>query len=140
MLYLLDTNILTALHLGHPKVIKAVQRIGNARVAITVVTKVEMLRGRIDFLLKADCADNLRRAQQKLIETEERLNEIELLLFNEDSMAQFENLIMNSSMRKAGRADLLIASIALAHQATVVTRNLKDFQRFPNLKLVNWLD
>ena len=47
---------------------------------------------------------------------------------------------MNSSMRKAGRADLLIASIALAHQATVVTRNLKDFQRFPNLKLVNWLD
>ncbi len=82
MLYILDTNILTALHLGHPKVLKAVQRIGNARVAITVVTKVELLRGRIDFLLKADRGEDLRRAQRLLIETEERLNEIEILWFD----------------------------------------------------------
>lgn len=140
MLYILDTNILTALHLGHPKVLKAIQGIGNARVAITVVTKVELLRGRIDFLLKADRGEDLRRAQRLLIETEERLNEIEILLFDDAAIAQAEMLMTHSSMRKAGRGDLLIASITLSHQATLVTRNLKDFQRFPNLKLVNWLD
>jgi tRNA(fMet)-specific endonuclease VapC len=140
VLYILDTNILTALHLANPKVLKAIQGIGNARVAITIVTKVELLRGRIDFLLKADRGEDLRRAQRLLIETEERLNEIEILMFDDAAIAQADALMAHSSMRKAGRGDLLIASVALSHQATLVTRNLKDFQRFPNLKLVNWLD
>jgi tRNA(fMet)-specific endonuclease VapC len=139
-MYILDTNVLTALHIGNPKIINAIQRIGNERFAITVVTKVEMLRGRIDFLLKADNAGSLRRAQALLMETEERLNAIEILPFDDDAIAQFEQLITNSAMRKAGRADLLIASIVLSHQATLVTRNLKDFQRFPNLRLINWFD
>jgi tRNA(fMet)-specific endonuclease VapC len=139
-MYILDTNVLTALHLGNPKILNAVQRIGNAKVAITVVTKVEMLRGRIDFLLKADNGESLRRAQDLLWVTEERLNEIEILPFDNGAIAQFERLITQSSMRKAGRADLLIASIALSHRATLVTRNSKDFQRCPNLDLVNWFD
>jgi tRNA(fMet)-specific endonuclease VapC len=139
-MYILDTNVLTALHIGNPKIINAIQKIGNERVAITVVTKVEMLRGRIDFLLKAENAFSLRRAQALLTETEERLNAIETLPFDDDAIAQFEQLITNSAMRKAGRADLLIASIVLSQQAMLVTRNRKDFQRFPNLRLVNWFD
>ena len=31
---------------------------------------------------------------------------------------------------KIGRADLLIAAITLAHQATLVSRNLKDFPKY----------
>ncbi|MFM2431903.1 MAG: hypothetical protein RLZZ511_3116 [Cyanobacteriota bacterium] len=108
--------------------------------AITIVTKVEMLRGRIDFLLKAENALSLSRAQALLMETEERLDAIEILPFDDGATMQFEQLITNSAMRKAGRADLLIASIVLCHQATLVTRNRKDFQRFPNLRLVNWFD
>ena len=42
--------------------------------------------------------------------------------------------------RKIGRADLLIACIALAHNATLVTRNTKDFAVVPGLKLENWAD
>lgn len=137
-MYILDTNVLTALHLGHPKIVNAVRQVGNVRVAITVVTKVEMLRGRIDFLLKAENGESLRRAQALLEVTEERLNEIEILPFDNGAIAQFERLISQSSSRKAGRADLLIASIALSHRATLVTRNLKDFQRFPNLDIMNW--
>jgi tRNA(fMet)-specific endonuclease VapC len=139
-MYVLDTNILTALHLGNPKVIDAVRQYGRDGIAITVVTKVEMLRGRIEFLLKADSSADLDRAQRFLIETESRLNQIDILLFNDDAMVQAERMMADSSMRKAGRADLLIASIVLANRATLVTRNLKDFKRFSNLKLVNWLD
>jgi tRNA(fMet)-specific endonuclease VapC len=127
-------------HIGNPKIINAIQKIGNERVAITIVTKVEMLRGRIDFLLKAENALSLSRAQALLMETEERLDAIEILPFDDGATMQFEQLITNSAMRKAGRADLLIASIVLSHQATLVTRNRKDFQRFPNLRLVNWFD
>ena len=140
MMYILDTNVLTALHPGNPKIMNVIPKINNARIAITVVTKVEMLRGRIDFLLKADHGESLRRAQDLLLVTEERLNEIEILPFDNGAIAQFERLITQPAMRKAGRADLLIASIVLSQKATLVRRNLKDFQRFPNLDVVNWLD
>lgn len=36
--------------------------------------------------------------------------------------------------------DLRIACIALAHDATLVTRNTKDFAHVPNLKVENWAD
>lgn len=139
-MYILDTNILTALHLGNSKIINAIQKIGNERIAITIVTKVEMLRGRIDFLLKADRGESLLRAQDLLLETEKQLNLIEVLLFENAAINHFEKLITIPSMRKAGRADLLIASIVLSQNGTLVTRNIKDFQRFPNLKLINWFE
>ena len=139
-MYILDTNILTALHLGNSKIINAIQKIGNERIAITIVTKVEMLRGRIDFLLKADRGESLLRAQNLLLETEKQLNLIEVLPFENAAINQFEKLITIPSMRKAGRADLLIASIVLSQNGTLVTRNIKDFQRFPNLKLINWFE
>jgi tRNA(fMet)-specific endonuclease VapC len=41
-------------------------------------------------------------------------------------------------MRRIGRADLLIACIALAHDATVVTRNIRHFRQVPGLKIVDW--
>jgi tRNA(fMet)-specific endonuclease VapC len=34
--------------------------------------------------------------------------------------------------------DLKIAAIALAHNATVLTRNLKDFSRVPDLRGEGW--
>jgi len=43
-------------------------------------------------------------------------------------------------LRKIGRADLLIASIALAKNATLVTRNVGHFKLIPGLKTVNWAD
>jgi len=35
--------------------------------------------------------------------------------------------------------DLLIASIVIANNGTLVTNNLKEFRRVPNLKVANWL-
>ncbi len=40
--------------------------------------------------------------------------------------------------RKIGRAELLIASIALFRHATLVTRNLQHFQLIPGLRVENW--
>ena len=54
--------------------------------------------------------------------------------------AAFDNLRQNKKLKKIGRADLLIASIALARNATVVSRNLKHFQLVPGLKVENWAD
>jgi tRNA(fMet)-specific endonuclease VapC len=39
-----------------------------------------------------------------------------------------------------GPMDTLIAATALAHNATLVTRNVREFGRVPALKIVNWHD
>jgi tRNA(fMet)-specific endonuclease VapC len=39
-----------------------------------------------------------------------------------------------------GPHDTLIAATALCHQATLVTRNVREFARVPGLQLVNWHD
>jgi tRNA(fMet)-specific endonuclease VapC len=43
-------------------------------------------------------------------------------------------------LRKIGRADLLIACIALANGATFATRNVRDFKLVPGLRVENWVD
>ena len=39
-----------------------------------------------------------------------------------------------------GHFDLLIAGTALAHDLTLVTRNTREFERVPGLKIENWYD
>lgn len=36
--------------------------------------------------------------------------------------------------------DLKIASIALVHDALLLTANLRDFQKVPGLRVENWLE
>jgi tRNA(fMet)-specific endonuclease VapC len=35
--------------------------------------------------------------------------------------------------------DLKIASVALANNATLLSRNLQDYQKVPGLRVVDWL-
>jgi len=35
--------------------------------------------------------------------------------------------------------DIMIASVALVHDLTLVTHNTADFQNIPNLRLEDWL-
>jgi predicted nucleic acid-binding protein len=39
-----------------------------------------------------------------------------------------------------GRPDMLIACIALAHDALLVTRNTKDYKGIAGLRMENWVD
>ena len=51
---------------------------------------------------------------------------------------QFAGLLKAKGLRKIHRGDILIASISLARNATLVTRNTRDFSLVPGLKFVNW--
>ena len=68
----------------------------------------------------------------------ERMSRWKILPWNERTAQQFSNL--EKLRPRIGTKDLRIASIALAHNATVLTANLRDFQRVPNLRVENWLD
>jgi tRNA(fMet)-specific endonuclease VapC len=109
-------------------------------VGTTIITRIEMLRGRFDRLLKAATGEELVRAQQLLSKTEHALGRVMTMPFDDNAAPLFDQLRLAKRTRQIGRADLLIASIALANRAILVTRNLRDFRRIPNLQVVNWLD
>lgn len=139
-MHILDTDTLTHLYAGNQSVINRLKNLEDPDVCATIITKIELLRGRFDFLLKADTTKDLIRAQQWLYRTEELLSQIVIVPLDEAALVQFDRLRIKKKFRKIGRADLLIASIALAHRATIVTRNVRHFRQVPNLNLVNWVD
>ncbi len=140
MMYLLDTDTLTHLHAGNTNVINRLESVQAEDIAITIITKVEILRGRIDYLLKASSGRDLLKAQELFSRSETLLNQLPVILIDENSANQFERLKTVSKLRKIGRADMLIASIVLANKAILVTRNLRHFRQFPNLSVENWVD
>ena len=56
--------------------------------------------------------------------------------FDRRAGTEFERL--KGLRLRIGSMDLKIAAIALAHDATVITRNLKDFSRVPGLHAEDW--
>ncbi len=140
MMYLLDTDTVTHLHSGNTNVINRLENLQDEEVAITIVTKIEILRGRIDYLLKAFSGSDLLKAQELFSRSETLLNQLPVILIDPNAANQFDRLQDISKFRKIGRSDLLIASIALANQAQLVTRNLRHFRQIPHLFLENWVD
>lgn len=138
-MYLLDTDTLSALHRDNPQVIARVAR-ADAKVATTIITRIEILRGRIEFVRKAPTGAEVLRAQQWLNRSEELLALLEIVPFDGPAAKLFDGLRTAPGLGKIGRADLLIASIALAQRATLITRNLRDFQSIPRLRAQNWME
>ena len=139
-MHLLDTDTLTHLHAGHRRVTERLRGLDDPDVGITIITRVELLRGRYEFLLKAASGVELVRAQHWLNRTEELLAQTLVIPVDEAAAAQFDRLRTAKGLAQIGRADLLTASIVLAHRATLVTRNLRHFRQVPGLQVVNWVD
>jgi tRNA(fMet)-specific endonuclease VapC len=134
---LLDTDIMTLWLLGQPVVSKRVLETSDL-VATTVVSRIEVLRGRFEYLLKANDGAQLQTAQSRLDQTERQLEGLVIVPFDARSAGEFDRLRQIRNLKRIGRADLLIASITLAHRASLVTRNLRHFRQIPGLNLENW--
>lgn len=61
-----------------------------------------------------------------------------VLPWDEDAADNFDRL--KHLRQKVGTQDLKIACIALAHDATLLSRNVGDFEHVPGLRVENWLD
>jgi predicted nucleic acid-binding protein len=91
-MYLLDTDTLTHLYAGQPNVIERLRSVDDPDVGITIITKGEVLRGRIDYLLKAQTGADLLKAQSLLFRSEELLNQLLIVPVSQAASEQFERL------------------------------------------------
>ncbi len=137
---LLDTDTLTLFDHGHENVRRRMANSFGLPVAITVVTRNESLLGRAANLLKAADEAELRIAIVRLLHAEKLLASFPIIGFDDAAIAHFGRLRKQKNLKKIGRPDLLIACIALARNALLVTRNTKDYRDIPGLRIENWVD
>jgi tRNA(fMet)-specific endonuclease VapC len=139
--WILDTDHASLFLAGNKSI--AVQVAAHSDdVAITVITVQELFNGWMGRLNNPAQINNLAHLYTKLWATTEFFKVITVLNFDRKSENYYQILQQSSKTlaKKRIEKDLRIASIALAEDATIVTRNYKDFSQIPNLKIENWAD
>ena len=136
---LLDTDTYTLHQFAHERVLER-SRTASEAPSITLVTQIEVLRGRHEAFIKAEDGGRILHAQRVLALTLQHMTQFQVVPLDDAAAAEFDRLRQTKGLKKIGRGDLLIASTGLAHQATLVTRNVKHFRHVPGLRTENWAD
>ena len=138
----LDTDIVTLLSYGKTdKLNGRIAAVEEAEeLAVTIITRMEILQGRYASIRTAAKLEELRVAMERFQASEELLNSFVRLDVNDAAREHFGSMLNGKKTKKMRRGDMLIASIALAHQALLVTRNVKDYEGVPGLRIENWAD
>ena len=141
MFVILDTNHFAELVHGTERGTRLKQRFSKRRAEVltTIITAQEVSEGWSAFIRKQKAGSEKQiHGYQQFQHSLALLMELTLLPFDEQSAAIFRAL--RKSLPQAGTQDLKIAAIAIAHDATVLTRNILDFAKVPGLRVENWLD
>lgn len=138
-MYLLDTDHVTLLDRGGREgetIRLRLDALAPGEVAVSIVSFEEQTRGWLSVI------NSMRRVDRQ-VEGYQRLERIlkfycstPLRPFDEAAVEQFQRLW--TARVRVGTMDLKIAAIALANDATLLTRNLTDFRKVPGLRAEDW--
>jgi tRNA(fMet)-specific endonuclease VapC len=134
--FMLDTDHVSLYQYGHAVVREKCDSLSNTELVISVVSYEEQLRGRLAVIRESKDAEELTEAYLRLREMQEFFCGFRLVDFDITAEEIFAKL--RKIHRRTKTMDLRIAATALAHDATLVTRNTKDFIDIENLRLDNW--
>jgi tRNA(fMet)-specific endonuclease VapC len=129
--YLLDTNIISDL-VRHPTgvIFDYIAQVGEESICTSIVVVCELRYGAQK--------SGSPRLQQQLDQILSRMNVLSLDPPIDVSYGEIRTHLERSG-RPIGPNDLLIAAQAVTLNLTLVTANVGEFSRVPNLAVVNWL-
>lgn len=104
----------------------------------TVISVEEQLRGWLALINRRKTAHAQIPAYAGLKDIIQLLEDWPILDWDERSADLFE--MFRDRRIRIGTMDLKIASIAIANDALLLSRNLVDFREIPELYVENWLD
>ena len=136
MIYLLDTDHVSLDQRGHTLVAARIEAAGPGQIAISIIRVEEQLRGWLAVIRSAKTSEQRSTAYARLRAAVEYFASTTLLDYDLEADRRFEQLRRQGI--RIGTQDLRIAAIALTRDATVVTRNHRDFSMVPGLLLVDW--
>lgn len=134
--FVVDTDVYTLHSKGDRVVREKVKLVPTNEIALAIITANEVWGGWNALLNRAKSHEQAAYAYARLTESQHQLSYWTIVT------ASVEALELTEQLRKqklnAGTNDLKIAAIALTLNATVVTRNVRDFSRVPNLTIEDW--
>ena len=131
MIYLLDTNVcIHLLNEKHPVILQHFRQHGPADIALCSVVKAELLYG----------ARRSQRIEANLQLLKTFFEPLQSLPFNDDCAEHYGQIHAEllTQGKPIGPNDTLIAAIALAHGATLITHNSGESSRVAGLRLEDW--
>lgn len=138
-MYLLDTDHITLLARSGEegeRILKRVLVAPEGEVSASIVSYEEQMRGWLAQLNRISAVNQQAIYYTRLEENLRFYNQIPLISFDTAVVEQFQALWVQRI--RIGTMDLKIAATALAHDATLLTRNAKDFSKVPGLRLEDW--
>lgn len=130
--YLLDTNVLAALAVNPAgPMASKIAEVGGASVCTSVIVACEVHYG-----LAKRASPRLTERMAAILEALDILN----LPDGIDAHYGQVRAHLDSIGRPIGPNDLLIAAHARAAGLVVVTGNVREFSRVPDLRVENWID
>jgi tRNA(fMet)-specific endonuclease VapC len=130
--FVLDTDHLSLYGRNHPKIVARLQEAQSP--LKTTAINLEELRGRLAQVAQARDDASKSIAYSWLTETVTLLSEFQILQYDQKAQEIYQTL----KHLRVGTQDLRIASIVLANDATLLTRNLQDFEKIPELSIQDW--
>ena len=131
MIYLLDTNVCIHLLNGkHPAILQHFRQHGPADIAMCSVVKAELLYG----------ARRSQRVEANLQLLKVFFAPLQSLPFDDECAEHYGQIRADllTQGKPIGPNDTLIAAIARAHDATVITHNTGEFSRVAGLRMEDW--
>lgn len=131
-MFVLDTNAVVHYFKGQGRVVERLLSTPPGDVALPSIVVFELMVG----VLRSD-APARRQAQLQLF-----LETVETLVFGHAEAKAAAQVRSDLEARglPIGPLDMLIAGTALAHHATLVTRNTREFARVRGLSVENWYE
>lgn len=129
---ILDSNTISYYFRGDPQVVPRLQTVRPADLAVPAIVEYELRYGLLRLPAEA--------AAPRLAALEQLLRPLQILPFDSECAAQAARIRaeLEAVGRPIGPHDTLIAATALRHQATLITRNVREFSRVAGLQWLNW--
>jgi tRNA(fMet)-specific endonuclease VapC len=136
----LDTDVYSLLQGGsNPESKRLAQRVLSVKseeICVSIITFEEQTRGWLSYLAKAKNEEKRIFAYARLQGMLQDIVKLRVIAY--DHEASFHYVRLTKAKVRIGTQDLKIAAIALAHAATLVTRNLQHFSKITDLKVEDW--
>jgi tRNA(fMet)-specific endonuclease VapC len=139
-LYILDTNPISILERRGPEseqIIAYLEEIPSSEIYVTVISYEEQMRGWMAVLAATKESNAQVKHYNRLLKQLENYCNLSILPFDSAAAIRFDEL--RKEHRRIGSPDLKIAAITLVNNATLVTRNERDFRNIMGLKLESWV-
>jgi tRNA(fMet)-specific endonuclease VapC len=129
--YLLDTNIVIYVLKRRPKEVLAMFNVNASRMAISSITLSELFYG----------AEKSLNTDKNLEAVEEFVSHLDVLPYDAKASQHYGQI--KAALEKKGQIigenDIHIAAHATSHGLILVSNNVREFKRVPNIVLENWV-